>query len=138
MAADAALELQAAINTAVSGSAALAALGIATVYDHVPDHVSADNFAPYCNFGPVFAQPDNTNGVLGQETMVQIDTWSRERGRVRVLQIMAALRTLLERSSLAVTGQQYVACWLESAQAMTDPDGVTAHGVQTFRFLTHE
>ncbi len=139
MAADATLPLQAAIVAAVAADNTLGALGIDTVYDHVPDHLTDDataNVPPYCSFGPFIVNPWNTQGRLGSEAIIQIDTWSRERGRVKLAQIMSAMRTLLERQDLILSGTNYAAGWLALQQVMKDPDGVTMHGVQQFRFLT--
>lgn len=136
--ADAALPLRAAINVAVAADADLTALGVTLVRDHVPDHTQLENFSPYAAFTGTSAIPWNTNGVRGQETTIEITTWTRERGSVTAHRIAAAMRECLERASLTVTGHAFVACWFESLDVEPLGDAKTAFAAQSFRFITHE
>lgn len=136
--ADAALPLRAAINVAVAADAPLTALGVTLVRDHVPDHTDIDNFSPYACFTGTTARPWNANGVLGQETIIEITTFTRERGTVTAHRIAAAMRACLERAALTVTGHAFVACWFENLDIEPMGDGVTAYAAQSFRFITHE
>ena len=136
--ADAALPLRAAINVAVAADSALTALGVTMVRDHVPDHTDLQNFTAYTAFTGTSAEPYNANGVLGQQTTIEITTWTRERGTVTAHRIAAAMRDCLERATLSVTGHQFVACWFDGLDIEPTGDGVTAFASQQFRFITHE
>lgn len=137
MGGDATLPLQAAIVSAVKADPAMTALGVTTVQDSVPDRI-ADLSGALVSFGPMFSTPEDTHGTLGQETIVQIDVYSRQRGRVLVHQILDALNNLLHRSRLTVSGHDTVSGWRVLHRVVIDGDHVTCHGLSQFRFQTHE
>lgn len=68
----------------------------------------------------------------GQNSLVQIDVWSRK-NNTEVKTIAAAIRTQLHRQSLAVTG--HITTQVEDMVFERDPDGITRRGRIMVRVL---
>lgn len=133
MAGDATLPLQAALVATLKGAAAVSAFVGARVYDRAPQDVTF----PYISLGAEIASIFDAADIDGREIEWQIDTWSRKAGRVETRQIMTAIADALHDQALAVSGHAFVMGRMTMQTTMDDPDGVTVHGVQKFRFITH-
>ena len=131
--ADATLAVQAAIIASLRADAAVAALVAARVHDAPPQGVAF----PYVSLGPERGEPWEGTTMEGWSLAWQIDTWSRVQGGVEARRIIAAIADALHRETLTVAGAQFVAADLTFQTTLRDPDGITTHGVQSFRFLTH-
>lgn len=127
----ASLEIQKAIVAAVVADGALGALIGDRIYDRVPDSA----VPPYVNFGVTFADVYDGQEFDGTEVMVMLHTWSRDHGRVECEQIMDGLRALLHEQTLTLETKTFTLGRLADQRTMQDPDGVTTHGVQRFRFI---
>lgn len=134
MVGDSTLPVRAAIVAALRADAAVGAIMGDRIYSRAPDAV----VFPYSSFGPVIGEPWEGATLSGWEQSAQIDTWSRQPGGVEALSAMAAIGAALHRAPLAVAGHEFVLINLELQTLMNDPDGVTTHGVQRFRILTHK
>lgn len=130
MSADSTLALQAAIVSALKAAGVVPA---ERVYDRPPQNVTF----PYVSIGPETAFPWEAQNLDGFDVTIQVDTWSRQPGRVEARQIMAAISAALHGQPLMVHGHALVMAALEFQTALDDPDGLTVHGVQRFRFVTH-
>lgn len=126
------LALRAAIIAAVKADSDLAALGVAQVYDSVPDGV----VFPFVSFGPEMSGPWEATCLDGADTALQLDVWSRAVGSVEALRIADALRTTLHRQSLSLSGQALTVLTVDACQVMRDPDGKTTHAILRLRALT--
>lgn len=128
---DASWELQKAVYAALDGDATLGAL-ITGVFDHVPP----DTAFPYVTVGEVTVADASTMGKDGQAHTITVHSWSRGRGRKEVKDIMAEVYRVLHKANLALTGHDLAGMMFEFASTLTDPDGLTYHGVQRFRAVT--
>lgn len=133
MAADSTLPLQAAIVAALKADGGFSALVSGRVHDRTPEGV----VFPYVSLGVEQGEPFDAAAMAGWDVSWQIDTWSRKPGKVEARQIMAAVNAALHEATLTVDGHQFIRGVLEFQTALSDPDGLTTHGVQRFRFITH-
>ena len=110
------------------------------VYDSVPqanDAGSGSSF-PYVTIGEDTHVEWDTDTELGADVTITIHTWSRYRGRKEVKNIQGRIYEILHRANLSVSGYHLVGIdWLQSESFM-DTDGLTRHGVQTFRITIEE
>jgi len=131
--------IQTAIHAALTADAALMAL-VAGVHDEVPqpaDSGSDDQF-PYVVIGDDTHIPFDTDNSVGADTTITIHVWSRYSGRKQVKEIQGAIYDVLHRQTISVAGFSLVGIdWLQS-QSFLDSDGLTRHGVQTFRITVEE
>lgn len=129
----AALELQGAIVGRLSADTGIAAV-VSGVYDHVPQGTAF----PYIELGEdTFDQwdHDDANGFEGR---VDIHTWSQYQGQKQVKELQGMVYSALHDLPLTLTNYRCISIMQESEQVMNDPDGITRHGVQTFRVLLVE
>jgi hypothetical protein len=78
--------------------------------------------------------------VVGRYTRLfaTLHVWQQEPGLAGVKAIAGALRVSLRRQRWESGGYRCNDLRFESARFLRDPDGVTAHGVVTFRVLLEE
>ena len=104
---------------------------------------SSSEAAPYTPF-PYFvsgydqAGPSDTDDTIGSAITVTLHFWSRSSGFAEVKTIMGAAYSRLHRASLFKTGYNVIDCINEFSEALSDPDGVTKHGVQRYRLTIQE
>lgn len=101
------------------------------IYDAVP---SKPKF-PYATLGDENLIEDGNACGDEWDAFPTIHIWSRKPGHVEAKQIMSAaagrilaIPTIEDFTLIAIAS--------ESARVFTDPDGLTAHGVLSFRFIT--
>lgn len=105
------------------------------VYD-VPQQeldAGAQGQYPYVTLGDNITTPANTDDEEGDEIVFTLHYWSRAKGKKEIQQMMRRGKELLHRQSLAVTDWTHVYTEFEGAETLSDPDGVTQHGIQRFR-----
>lgn len=127
--------VQSAIYSRLTGYAALTALlanGSSGVHDHVPQD---DNAFPFVSIGNLSASEFDADDRTGANVSVTVHTWSRYRGKKEANEIMDQVYAALHRyDDLSVSGYNTVDVqWDGLTTIMRDPDGLTYHGVQTFR-----
>ena len=130
--------LQKAIYTALSGNVTINGSpgDVVPVYDHIGPTEKAT--FPRIQFGEVLANPWDDKTAYGEEIFVTLDIWSRERGKKQTQDIMSAIHTLLQNQDLSLDVGDLVILRLESpTRILNDPDGLTYHGVQTWRATVH-
>lgn len=128
--------LQTAVFSALDSDAALGAL-VTGVYDSAPqaNDSGSDTPFPYVTIGEAVHTDWSTDTESGDDVTFTVHSWSRYRGRKEIKQIQGAVYDVLHRANLSVTGYKFVSCdWLQS-ESFTDTDGLTRHGVQTFRVI---
>ena len=89
----------------------------------------------YCVIGNDTFNEWDTDGLTGFRITVTIHTWdSRDkfRGLLGVKGLMDEIYTSLHRQELVITGSNVLGVEQEFSEALIDPDGITAHGVQRF------
>lgn len=130
---DASLEVQKALIAALKADATLAGLVSTRIYDRAPDNEPH----PHVSLGPQFSQPANeTVDADGWETVITIDTWSRKPGRVEANRIAKAIFEIVHDQDFTLDTFTTVLQRLESQNVIEEPDGITTHLVQRFRFWT--
>lgn len=111
-----------------------------SVYDDVPqpnDGGNPSNF-PYVTIGEDVMAFDDTDTINAVDASITIHVWSRYSGRAEVKQLQNEIYDLLHRAELVAAGFNFVTITQESATTMLDADGLTRHGVQTFKILIEE
>jgi len=133
------VELQAAIYARlnVAGITALltASYGVTAIFNEwVPQVTDAGDpaFFPFVTMSfPASTEYDDKTAT-GQNSIVQIDVWSRVNS-TQVKVIAKAVYDALHRQALAVTG--HVTTQIEDMTFERDPDGITRRGRLSFRVL---
>ena len=121
-------DLQKAIYTALTGA------GL-TVFDYVPDN--EDGF-PYVTIGEDTLVDWDTKVINGFNTPLMIHTWSRGVGRKECKDIQGTIYSTLHNQTLPMDDHTMFLMRRESSLTKLDPDGVTRHGVCTYRILMSE
>lgn len=125
---------QKAVYTALAGNVNVG--GQVPVYDHVPPDDQA--VYPRIVLGSFDAVDLSDKSRFGQELFLTVDVWSRQRGKKQAQDIMSAIHTLLQDQDLTLdAGDLVVLVLTEPTRIILDPDGLTYHGVQTWRATVH-
>lgn len=90
---------------------------------------------PYLVFGADHSVPDLVQGLDGAEIYPEIHIWSKAGSYAEIKIIGAALNAVIAALPETLAENRLVLIEPESARHMTDPDGVTLHGVYTWRAL---
>lgn len=104
------------------------------VYDRAPDNV----VFPYIEIGDIQTVDDGADCLDSTEIFVTLHVWSRaSNARVECSTLNAACRAALHkwRPDLTAAGYRVVEHMHQDTRTLDDPDGITAHGVLTFRAL---
>lgn len=130
------IAVQTVIYQILNGDSALDAL-IKGVYDDVPEDpdLPQDQVFPYVTIGESVHNEDDTVSVLGDSVSCVIHTWSRYRGRRETKLIQGAIYDALHRATGTYSGYNVISIDWETSQSFMDQDGLTRHGVQSFRVL---
>jgi len=133
--------LQKAVYSTLRDDAAVVAAlnGEARIYDRVPPQASpagAKSGAafPYVTIGDDQVVDDSTDCGDAYELFVTVHIWSRDVGKVASKLLASAIRAALD-VPLAIDGFVVVVHEFNDARFFREPDGLTEHGVLTFRYL---
>ena len=127
-----------ALQTAVHGAIAGASIaGVKRVSDHYLTDPGTGDF-PFVQIGEAHALPLDVSGSDGAERYIDLHVWSRYRGQGEAKRILDGLRGLFHARPLAVPGLSSAFAYAESERVLSDPDGLTRHGVLTLKILCHE
>lgn len=132
--------LQIAVFDALSADSELDSLvvGIYDNQDQIPNPESDSSF-PVLTISTGTINPWDDDLKKGGDSSVEVHTWSRARHALEAKQIMDAVYNVLHRGTLSITGWRFVDCDIETQiDPQRDPDGITRHGVQTFRIVYEE
>jgi hypothetical protein len=135
---DPSLEIQGAIVAVLKGDDVMRGLIGERVFDDVPrDPMSGDVTAafPYISFGREQVVPVDVDCIPGSEIYIDLDIWSREEGFVEVKKIAWRMRKLLHDRDLGIEEAGLVSIAYDGRRLLRDPDGITRHGVVTFRAI---
>jgi hypothetical protein len=122
--------VQSAVIAALKADAPLTAL-VSGVFDDVPQGQTY----PYVSVGEDVHNEWDTNTTIGSDCSITIHTWSQKRGRKETKAIQAAVYDVLHRAELTFSGYRIISVDFVNSQSFVDADGMTRHGVQTFRVL---
>lgn len=101
------------------------------VYDRIP----ATATFPYFNIGDIQTISDGVDCLDATEVYVTLHIWSRAVGQVEARRLAAAARSALHGWLPTLTGFRVVEHEHRDTRTLDDPDGITSHGVMTFRAL---
>lgn len=125
--------IQQAVYTKIAVQQLSSALGGMKLYDRVPTGTKPSY--PYVTFGnPVVTMIHGQQSVI-QETLFQIDVWTRDgqvTGRRKAYQVQDILRGLLDRQPLTIAGATHHYTHERTVTILDETDGLTWHGVQVF------
>ena len=130
---DHSLQLQKTVFDTLDGDSNLQSK-VSDVYNFVPQNTAY----PYVQVGDDSMADNSTKDLDGNIHSIMIHTWSRYRGDKEAKQIMARVYDLLHNSSLSVSGASLVNARFDTSDILTDPDGITKHGVQRFNFVIYD
>lgn len=116
-------EIQKAIYEKLIGNSALMAI-ISGVFDHVPQVTTY----PFVSIGAASSADFSNISKNITDYLLNIDIWSREKGRRQAVQIMDMIYALLHNGSIVVAGQIVVSLRVLSTAIELENDGVTYHG----------
>lgn len=121
-------------------AAVVAALnGEQRIYDRVPPLAApagAKSGAafPYVTIGDDQVVDDSTTCGEAYELFATVHVWSRDVGKAAPKLLAAAIREALD-APIEIEGFAVVVHEFNDARFFREPDGVTEHGVLTFRYL---
>ena len=136
----ASVALQNAIYSKLAADGPLMVL-IKGIYDNPQQVEDPENNAafPFITISTGNIQPWDDDTGTGSEASTQIHTWSRARHALEAKQVMDAIYSVLHRGTITINGQTFIGSDLTDQQnPQRDPDGITRHGVQTFRIIYEE
>jgi hypothetical protein len=122
--------VQTVVYDQLTASVALMA-SVEGVYDAVPE---TETF-PYITIGDDAHVEWDTSPELGSNVSITIHTWSRGRGRRETKEIQGYIYDALNRVELTATGYSFAGIDFEQSDSFLDADGLTRHGISTFRIL---
>lgn len=111
--------------------------GAPYVYDYVPQPKRPEDNShfPYVTIGDDTHLSWDTDDTDGLETEINIHTWSRYKGRMRVKEIQKQIYNALHHHELLVDDAKVVLLHFVRSIAGPDVEIDTQHGVQVFRLL---
>lgn len=132
---DTSLAMQAAVIAALKNAAAVETIVGERIYDRVPDNAAL----PYVNYGDDQVLQDDIDAgdclQEGFEVFVTLHAWSNKVGQVEAKNLGGAIRAALHNAALTVSDHRLITFEHDSTRYLRDPDGLTSHGVLTFRAL---
>lgn len=129
-------ELQDLYLNTLKGNSAIMAL-VAGIYDRVPAKPYGKKTA-YISFGADDSTENDAECITGREITTQIDVWSVEPGKMECKTIVDLVRRALHRQPLTLTENALVDIWVTLVRVLTDPDGLTTHGVVQVTAMVEE
>jgi hypothetical protein len=134
-----AYELQNAIYNALDGDATVSG-AVVGIYDN-PTQVndpSDDSEFPFLTISDTTIQPWDDDTDSGTQADATIHVWSRARHALEAKQIQGYIYERLHRGTISINGYTFVGCDLVDQDVQRDEDGITRHGIQTFRLTYYE
>lgn len=127
--------LHRAIRDALVASPAVTGAVGARIFDFVPTNVAPA--MPYISFGAFQVLDDSAACIDGAEVFVILDIWSRDQRTIEAKRLCALVAEALHEAELDLGPMhRLVEIMHQSTRVFIDADGVTTHGVVTFRALT--
>lgn len=124
----AALKADATLTSLISAYA-----GSPSIFTHVPQDLG-EAYPWVSIFGMDSNQFDN-DATLGFEGTITVHSWDDSRDMSKINAIKLAIYDILHNNTLTITGYASVEYCQEFTTTLRDPDGITLHGVQRFRFI---
>ena len=134
MSGDSTAELLTAIRTRLLADAALSAIVGIRVFDMPPQTI----VYPYVQMGDVQSNVFEDGACIdGSELFLDFHTWARgQQPATQMHGMNKAIRDSLHGQRFTVAGHTLQAIEHQTTRTLRDPDGITRHGVVTFRAFT--
>lgn len=111
-------------------------IGQPSIFTHVPQDLG--ELYPWVTiFGAESNQFDN-DATLGFEGTMTVHSWDNTRDIGNINRIKNAIYNVLHNNTLTYNGYSNIEYCQEFTTTLRDPDGITLHGVQRFRFIMQE
>lgn len=110
----------------------------AAISNRIYDSVPQDATFPYVTIGEDIHSAWDTHYEVGSWVSITIHVWSRHKGKQETKSIQGLIYNALHRVSLSSPGFNFTAVDFDSSQSFLDADGLTRHGVSTFRVLVEK
>lgn len=134
-------ELREALVTTLKAHAGLSALLSTDPRDASPavyDHVTQEATFPYVVIGEPEGTEHDADDIQGWDFDIEIHQFSRFRGFEEVENIQRQLDDALHRAAPLVTDARVTTMHRVQTRAILDPDGLTRHGIHSFRVILEE
>ena len=128
------LELQGLLVQTLKSDAAVNTLVTGGVYDRIPKGAPF----PYIQIGAADETSRDASCFVYSEHTVQLDVFSQEVGQVECKRITDAIKRALHYAELSLTDNAIGDVRVDSIRHLTDPDGVTAHGIVNIKTIVEE
>ncbi len=109
--------------------------GEPSVFTHVPQDL--DEYPWVVIYGIESNQFDN-DATLGFEGTITVHSWTENRDIADVNNIKKAIYDVLHNNDLSFDGYCNVVYCQEYSGTLREPDGITLHGIQRFKFIIQE
>lgn len=126
-------DIQAAIYSALSGSAELTALGPAIV-DFGPTAEDGSTVYPYVTVGDILLGEFDTDDTNGFDVELRVHTWTNTGSAKLAKQIQGAIYGALHKADIEVPGFNLINIYREDSDVMKSSSGAH-HGVCEYRAL---
>lgn len=110
--------------------------GSPSVFTHVPQDLDEDY--PWITIYGVESNQFDNDATLGFSGTMTVHSWSVERSMKPINDLKTAIYNALHNQSFTYTGYCEVEFCQEFTTTLRDPDGITLHGVQRFKFIMQE
>ena len=104
------------------------------VFDYVPEGTAE----PYITVGEAIETPDNTHSGFGHQSVATLHIWTRQRGHAQGLQILEAVKRVLDHQRVTIADRHLVSVRFEFSQTLRDPNPEIRHIPARFRVTTQE
>lgn len=122
------------IQSAIVGALRAASIAGGRVYDRAPQSVTY----PFVSVGEVQIIDDDTEDKESVEAFVTVHTWSQNQsagGKPEAMAIQRLIREALHQVDLQTTTWDLLEIRHRDSRTFLDQDGITVHGVCTYRAL---
>lgn len=102
----------------------------------VVEDVPSNQKYPYVHLGERSTTKHGGKGEPGEDSIIDVHTWSRRGGLAEVEELQAAMFDALEGHTPALDGFTSISFERISSRAFMDADGITGHGVDRWRVCT--
>lgn len=110
--------------------------GSPSVFSHVPQDLG--ELYPWVTIYGAESNIFDNDATLGFDGTMTIHSWDDSRDMAKINSIKKAIYDVLHYNELTMTGYCNVGFFQEFETTLRDPDGITLHGVQRFRFILQE
>lgn len=107
--------------------------GSPSVFTHVPQDLG--ELYPWITIFGIESNQFDNDATLGFDGTITVHSWDDSRDMAKINSIKKAIYDILHNNALTVTDYCNIEYCQEFTTTLRDPDGITLHGVQRFRFI---